>query len=224
MATCLEGGSRGIVLTCHGSGTAGISPGEKYSSDDLNGREVHDEWGEACPRSHDGTPPAPGAKPAERRRNSSASSRWSRRSLSLLLGVCRPTHDVYPSAMTGFNLHTRRKTWLQRSSTDASRWRPRGAVSAARYRRADVTRYVTKSPLTGIQLVEAHKCLKEIGSSGWIRTSNPPVNSHFFQSRWGPSGTTRADFIGGAHRPETTPRDSSQRQIVPNLSPRSGQF
>src|SRR5205814_5611703 len=60
---------------------------------------------------------------------------------------------------------------------------------------------------------------KGIGSSGWIRTSNPPVNSHFFRSRPGQSETTRADFIGAWNRLQATPRDLSPRQSVPNLSP-----
>jgi hypothetical protein len=56
-------------------------------------------------------------------------------------------------------------------------------------------------------------------SSGWTRTSNPPVNSHFFPSRRRRSGTTGADFIGSIQRPEATPRHLNRRHIVPNLSP-----
>jgi integrase len=40
------------------------------------------------------------------------------------------------------------------------------------------------------------KSRKESGSSGWTRTSNPPVNSRFFQARPGPFETVRAIFIG----------------------------
>jgi hypothetical protein len=40
------------------------------------------------------------------------------------------------------------------------------------------------------------KFVKEIGSSGWIRTSNPPVNSLLFQNCLGPLETKRAVFIG----------------------------
>ena len=44
------------------------------------------------------------------------------------------------------------------------------AALHSRYGRANVTPYVTKSPLTGIQLVGRRKFPNEIGSSGWIRT------------------------------------------------------
>jgi transposase len=50
------------------------------------------------------------------------------------------------------------------------------AVLHSRYGRANITPYVTKSPLTRIQLVGRRRFPNEFGSSGWTRTSNPPVN------------------------------------------------
>jgi len=43
---------------------------------------------------------------------------------------------------------------------------------------------------------EAIEFVREFGSSGWTRTSNPPVNSHFFQGGTERSETITARFIG----------------------------
>jgi Phage integrase family len=69
-------------------------------------------------------------------------------------------------------------------------------------------------------VVEMREFLRKNGSSGWTRTSNPPVNSHSPPSRRGTSVATGGRFCSRIPPLETTPGDLNLRQIVPALSPR----
>jgi len=69
---------------------------------------------------------------------------------------------------------------------------PPAAAVRARTRR--VMSHTTSQNARGPERVV--KFARKGGSSGWTRTSNPPVNSHIFQARLEPFETTRAGFIG----------------------------
>jgi hypothetical protein len=63
--------------------------------------------------------------------------------------------------------------------------------------------------------------IEEYGSSGWTRTSNPPVNSHFFRDRSRQFGAIWPVFIGVlgfGELPETTRDRAKLSRFCPSAT------